>query len=63
MERSAIPPIIVDLSLVDESEKIIQLAGYLFGSILKGDKVLTSNHICSQRSWYYVLLLNVVTSV
>lgn len=29
------------LSLVDESEKIRQLADYLFGSILKGDRVLT----------------------
>lgn len=29
------------LSLVDESEKIRQLADYLFGSILKGGRVLT----------------------
>ena len=34
MERSAIPQI--SLSLVGESEKIGQLADYLFGSILKG---------------------------
>ena len=32
--------------LVDELEKIRQVADYPFGSILKGDKVLTSNHIC-----------------
>ena len=31
--------------LIDESEKIRQVVDYPFGSILKGDKVLTSNHI------------------
>ena len=42
--------------LVDESEKIGQVADYPFGSILKGDKVLTSSHVCC---WVLTLMYNV----
>lgn len=35
------------LSLVDESEKIRQLADFLFGNILKGVKLYLDSYICS----------------
>lgn len=34
------------LSLVDESEKIKQLANFLFSNILKGYKLFSCYHIC-----------------
>lgn len=33
------------LSLVDESEKIRHLADFLFGSILKGEALLSSSYL------------------